>query len=152
MEPMSALEFGASIGISTRSIRDLVARGVITRDAQNLFPWPQANLQYTAHLRELAAGRGGSAAATISAERARLLRARADAAENENRQAAGEFVPAAEVEREWSARFRNIRVGLLSVVQRLAGLLPHLSRADLALVDAEMRRTLSDIADGEWDT
>jgi len=151
MKPISALEFAATIGISTRSIRDLVARGAITRDAQNLFPWPQANLQYTAHLRELAAGRGGSAAATISAERARLLHARADAAENENRKTAGESVPAAEVEREWSSRFRKIRVGLLSVVQRLPGLLPHLSRADLALIDQEMRQALSGVADGKFD-
>jgi len=58
---------------------------------------------------------------------------------------------AADVETEWSKRFRNVRVGLLALTQRLSGLLPHLSRADLALIDSEVRQVLSDVADGKFD-
>lgn len=141
-------ELSATIGISTRAIRDLVKRGIIARVGDG-FPWPQANLQYTDHLRQVAAGRGGLAASAVSSERARWLKAKADRAENENRVAGGEFVPAGEVEREWSARFASIKRVMLALPARLSWLdrtaRNDLDRAirDLLEIDRERRSWLT---------
>lgn len=140
---VSAFELSSMIGVSTRTVRDLSARGIIAR-AGDGYPWPESNLRYTSHLRELASGRGGTAAASVATERARLLAAKATAAENENKLVSREFVPSNEVETEWSKRFEGIKRTLLALPSRIAWL----DRSTRAELDREIRALLSDIADG----
>ena len=145
MKPLTALEFAGALGLSTRSVRDFVARGIVSRDADGHFPWPTAVQQYCGHIREIGAGRGTSSAMAVSSERARWLRARADRAETDNRIAAGTYVAASEVEKEWSTRFATIKRVLLAFPARLSWL-DRSARSDL---DHEIRGLLELIANGD---
>ncbi|WP_426433857.1 hypothetical protein [Bradyrhizobium genosp. P] len=58
----------------------------------------------------------------------------------------GELVEAAAVEAEWSGILRTVRAGMLAVPSRVAARLLHLSRADVAEIEAEIRAALAEIA------
>jgi phage terminase Nu1 subunit (DNA packaging protein) len=59
----------------------------------------------------------------------------------------GELVEAAAVEAEWSGVLRTVRAGMLAVSSRVAARLPHLSRTDIAEIDAEIRAALSEMGE-----
>jgi phage terminase Nu1 subunit (DNA packaging protein) len=84
-----------------------------------------------------------------SAERVRLLREQADAAALKNAALRRELVPAAEVEREWSAIMRRMRAAVLAIPSRMRQTLPHLTAHDVAAMDGELRRVLEDLANDE---
>ena len=60
----------------------------------------------------------------------------------------GEPVEVAAVESEWSSVLRTVRAGMLAVPSRIAARLPHLSRADVAEIDAEIGAVLIQIGEG----
>jgi len=51
----------------------------------------------------------------------------------------GELVEASAVEAEWSDVLRIVRAGMLALPSRVAARLSHLSKHDVAEVDAEIR-------------
>lgn len=57
----------------------------------------------------------------------------------------GELVEASAVEAEWANVLRTVRAGMLAVPSRVAARLPHLSKHDVAEIDAEIRGALSEI-------
>jgi phage terminase Nu1 subunit (DNA packaging protein) len=83
---------------------------------------------------------------TLTAEKTRLAKEQADAAELRNRVLRGELVKAADVEREWSSVLRKVRADILAITSRIRQQLPHLSAHDAEIIDGEIRRTLEDVA------
>jgi phage terminase Nu1 subunit (DNA packaging protein) len=79
------------------------------------------------------------ALAEASKQRARLAAAQADLNELKAARMRGELVEASAVEAEWSVILRRVRAGMLAVPSRVAARLPHLSRHEVAEIDAEIR-------------
>jgi phage terminase Nu1 subunit (DNA packaging protein) len=79
-------------------------------------------------------------------ERGRLAAAQANLAEIKAKKPSGELVAA--VEAEWSDVLRTISAGMLAVPSRVAARLPHLSKHDVAEIDAEIRAALGEIGGG----
>jgi phage terminase Nu1 subunit (DNA packaging protein) len=77
-----------------------------------------------------------------------LLRRIHEPRETKNRKLRGELVEAAEVECEWAGILRTVRAGLLAVPSRVAASLPHLSKHDVSVIDAEVRAVLTELAGG----
>jgi terminase small subunit / prophage DNA-packing protein len=135
-------------GMSRQRLHRYIKQGVIERNADGTFPHPAALHSLIEHLSETAAGRGGAGGvATLTAERARLAREQADAAAFKNARERNEFIPAADVERAWSAECSSIRNRLLAIPSALPMRLPHLTRVDLDIVDDEIRTALTELAD-----
>lgn len=140
----SAQELGALVGISSRSVRELAERGVIQRSPAGRYDLAASVAAYCAHLREMAAARGGGS--SLTQERERAARERADQLALKNAQTRRELVPAAEVAATWSQILRDVRAGLLAIPSRAQQRLPHLSASDVSTLDAEVRAALSEIA------
>ena len=83
------------------------------------------------------------------AEHARLAKERADTQALKNAQLRRELVPAAEVERVWAGEWRMLRSAILAAPSRLRQVLPHLTREDIAAIDAELRTILSEFGNGQ---
>ena len=82
------------LGISERRFRELRDEGVIPDAEKGEYEVERIVPAYCAHLREVAAGRGGGEGQVAkSTEDARLLKARADKAEMEAAEMRGQLVP-----------------------------------------------------------
>lgn len=136
------------LGVSPAMLTELKNRGIarhLGRDAWDLAATVRA---YCAHLRGTASGRGGEEeVANLTAERARLAREQADAQALKNAVLRRELVPVAEVAREWGDVLRSIRARILAVPSRVRSALPHLTAADVAVLDRETRAALEDLAE-----
>lgn len=139
---MTTAELAGLFGISPRTVRDLAARGVLSRVAPGRFDIRAAVLAYTGHLREQAAGRG-TGNAEIAVERLREARERADKIALANAKSRREMVPVDKVRAAWIGITSDVRSAVLAVPSRL----PELSRAQADQVDAELRRALEALAD-----
>lgn len=139
-------ELAALIGVSTRTLTDLAKRGHVAKAKRGRYRLAASVTAYCAHLRGVAAGRGGDdQVATLTTQRARLAREMADAAAAKNAVIRGTMVAAAEVERTWSDILRTVRAGVLAVPSRVQQRLPHLGHADVAAIDREVRDALTEI-------
>lgn len=143
---LTTLELADLFGVSDRTIRDLVARGVIEKTARDTFPLRATVNRYTAHLREMAAARGGQATAGLTEARERVTREKADQIALRNAELRRDLLPAAEVEDTWMGIVRRIRSQVLAVPNRCHQRLPHLTPADTAAIDREIRDALTEIA------
>ena len=82
----------------------------------------------------------------LNEARARAARATAAKAELQTAKLAGDLLPASDVEAEWSSILRGVRAAMLSLPSRLGQRLGHLSPADIANIDAEIRIVLEETA------
>jgi phage terminase Nu1 subunit (DNA packaging protein) len=82
-------------------------------------------------------------AVSLTAERARLAKAQADAVELKNAAMRRELVPAIEVERLWSGEWMQLRSRVLAVPSRLRQLLPNLT------IDGELRQMLTEFGNDQ---
>lgn len=146
-ETVSEAELADTLGLSTRSIRELVTRNVIRKAAPGRYVQRDCVRAYCANLREGAAARSGSA--TLTAERTRVAREQGDALELKNAVSRREMLPARDVERSWSATLRAVRAAMLSVPARIQQRLPKLSAQEVATIDREIRDTLEEAANGD---
>jgi phage terminase Nu1 subunit (DNA packaging protein) len=89
------------------------------------------------------------ALAEASKQRARLAAAQADLNELKAARLRGELIEADAVQQEWSSILRGLRAGMLAVPSRVAARLPHLSRSDVAEIDAEIMQVLSEIGESK---
>lgn len=71
---------------------------------------------------------------------------KANTAELTFRQRAGELVKAADVKAKFSEKFSTVRSRVLGVPSRARQRLPHLSHADLAVLDELLREALEELA------
>jgi terminase small subunit / prophage DNA-packing protein len=132
-------------GVDRRTVNNLTKRGILVRKARG-YPLPENTRRYCDHLRKLATGRGGEGAiATQTAHRARLAKAQADQLELKLAAQRGEVLDAGQVEATWSGIVRDTRNAMLSVPSRCAGRLPHLGKADIAVIDDELRTALTEL-------
>lgn len=140
----------ALLDISPAALTDLKKRGIavhLKHDSYDLWATVTA---YTSHLRSMAARWGSEAEAEgLTAARARLAREKADEAARRNAVARAELIEAADVVRAWSEVLRKVRAQVLAVPSRLRTSLPHLTAADVAVMDREIRDTLEGLAHGD---
>lgn len=144
---LTADQLASLFGVSARTIRELAQRGVIPRAARNRYPLVTSIRGYTGHLRDAAAARGQDA--SLTAERARQAREQADNLALRNAALRRDLVPAVEVEARLTGVFRKVRAGMLAVSARAAQRLPHLSTADVATIDREVRAVLTELGEAD---
>lgn len=145
MKTIGASELAAWLGVTSQSIAAFANDGKVVRIARGKYDLLASVQTYTAHLREVAAARGGEAQILdLNQERARLAREQADGQELKNRQLRRELVSAADVEREWSDILRKVRAGILAVTSRVrasAGL----TATQAVEMDAKLRLALKEL-------
>ena len=146
--------FGELVGVSPGRVSQMVAAGLpvepdgrINVAAGKL--WIKGNISPTRSAAQAAQGDLPFAAQLdAAAEHARLAKERADTQALKNAQLRKELLPAEEVERAQASEWRALRASLLALPSRLRQLLPHLSAEDVDMIDAELRRTMTDFASG----
>ena len=110
-----------------------------------------ANAEWESHTRPWLLGSGGTNGpihqAALADAMLRERKARAESIELEIARKKGVLVPAREVELRWSGLVVATRNKLLGIPSRAKQRLPHLSVADLAVLDALIRETLEELAD-----
>lgn len=146
---MRTRDLAAELGISPRRLNQLAEEGVAVRVARGRF-------DATATIKAVKAATGKRAARSAEkmareAQRERLAKERADALAMTNAQKRSALVSADEVEKRWDKIARRIRSKLLAVPARLEKNMPHLTPKDVAAIDAELRRVLTELA-GPADT
>ncbi len=82
----------------------------------------------------------------FQAARTRKEVALADMAELKFKEAAGELIPARDVERQLAGYLVNCKTRLLALTSRAKQALPHLVTADLEAIDALVREALEELA------
>lgn len=109
------------IGVTHPALAELKARGIVAPIGRDAWDVRSTVRGYCAHLRGVAAGRGGEdEVASLSAARTRLAEEMADAHALKNATRRGELLEAAAVERRWADLLRGLRDGLLALPARIA--------------------------------
>lgn len=109
------------LDLTERRVQQLSREGVIPKAERGRYDLVGAVRGYVAYLREQARA-AEAGAPDYAAERARLLRAKADLAEMEAGGRRGELIPGAQVEAAWVAVLARLRQRLLALPDRLAPL------------------------------
>ena len=143
---ISEAELADLFGLSSGRIRQLVADGVIQKTGRR-FDRRDCTRSYTAWLRDKAS-RGVVVNDELKAEKIRQAREAADKLAIQNAASRGELLPAAEVLSTWAGIIRDLRAAMLSVPSRVAAARGHLTKSDIAAVDAEIRLVLAEASDG----
>lgn len=109
------------LDLTERRVQQLSRDGVIPRAERGRYDLVGAVRGYVRYLREQAA-RAQSGAVDFGAERARLVKAKADLAEMEAEARRGDLLPASQVEEAWIAVLARLRSRLLVLPDRVAPL------------------------------
>jgi len=133
-KPLPQPKLGQLVGLSRRSVADLEADGVCSRD----MPAGAWLLAYIEHLRESAAGRDASG--ELSEERARLARAQAIRVERQNAITARETLPVRVLELALGQTCAQIAATLEGLPGRLKRRCPHWKPADFRLLEEEIAK------------
>lgn len=144
LSKFTAAEMGDLLGISQNTLADLTRRGIVVKTKRNEYAMRESVRAYAAHMRELVQQRG-TPTKTIALERERLTREQADREAMRNARLRGELVNSDEIERTWSATLTHLRAAILAIPPRLS----HLSAADIAAVDRELRAALTEIGNDQ---
>jgi phage terminase Nu1 subunit (DNA packaging protein) len=131
-------------GVAERTTRELAARGIFVREGRG-FDQESSVRNYCAHLRREKTGKRGEGAALGSDERRRLARLQADALEMKISRERGALVDAGEAERVLASIAVKARDAILRAPARIAAQLPHLSRSDVAAIEAVLRQALTEL-------
>lgn len=146
---VTAKVVGDWLGVSDRTISDLAIRGQAKKVGRGQYDLRETVRLYTAHLREVSAGRGGSSQILdLTQERARLAKQQADGQELKNAQLRGELVAREDVVRGWQDILRRVRSGMLAVTSRVRQEISTIDAAQAAIIDREIRDALEALADG----
>lgn len=129
------------LGIGKSVLSDLVADGIVVRgEKRGTYKLEASVSRYCAHLRSMAAGRGGEAG--VSA-RERLGQAQAMLAETKAKQLAGELIEVAEVETFQRGKLKAFRNRILAIPHRVKDLT---ARQNAAMTQ-ELRAALDELAE-----
>jgi phage terminase Nu1 subunit (DNA packaging protein) len=107
------------VGVSRQRINNLVADGVLPRADRGRFDLPSTVQAFFQHKYAKAHAEDVDAR-SLTIERSRLARLKADAAEREAKQQAGELVSASEIEAGWLAIASTVRTRILLVPRKIA--------------------------------
>lgn len=127
-------EFGAIVGIGQSAVSDLLARGVI-QPGQTAGQWL---IDYCAHLREQAAGRGADG--ELAYQRGELARVSRERAEIKLALERKEYAPVALLEQVLATVGRSIAGVLEPLHVNLHKLCPALTPEDLKLIQLEVSK------------
>lgn len=141
LDAMGTEDLAALLGVSGRTVRELAQKGIIAKDGER-FPVRECVRAYCSHLREKAAGRGGSA--SLTQERVRVAKEQADSLAMRNAITRGEMLPARDVEASWSTILRDVRSAMLALPSRVQQRLSHLTAHDVSEIDHEVRAALQE--------
>jgi terminase small subunit / prophage DNA-packing protein len=146
---VSAAELARLWGVSDRSIREMAKAGIVVRTDRGRYAREKSTQRYCEHLRKAAAQRGDpTSLEDLRAAKLRLATEQADKLSIANAVRRGELLEAAEVERGWSGILRGVSAGMLTVTAQCGVRLPHLTRADLAVIDGLIRARLTELGGG----
>lgn len=148
-------DFAKRVGVSAGRISQMITDGLPVEpdgriDVARGEQWVRGNISPS---RSAAQARNApelplGAQRDAAAERVRLLKEQADSAALKNAERRGELLPARDVERAWSSIFRDVRAAMLALPARIRNRAPHLSAADIAMIDREIREGLRELGDG----
>jgi terminase small subunit / prophage DNA-packing protein len=149
---VTTAELAGLFGVSSRTVQNLAGRGIAVRAGRGRYRLAESIQAYCAHLREVAAGRGGEDGVfELTAERARLAKEQADGHALKNAALRGRLIEVQDVARHWADILRLVRAGVLAVPSRCQQRLAHLTAADVAVIDRECRDALQEIAGNDDD-
>ncbi|CAA2104962.1 hypothetical protein MBUL_02957 [Methylobacterium bullatum] len=131
------------LGVHIRQIPKFADAGTVVRVAHGEYDRDASIRLHVEHLRKVAGGRSQSS--TLAAERERLTKAQADAAELKLAASRAELIPAKDVETEWATVLQGIRASMLALPSRIQQRLGTLSAADVSIIDREIRDVLDEV-------
>lgn len=140
-------EFAELIGVSERSVRDMVKRQVIG-SGQNLKAWLH---RYCSHLREQAASRAAKGGLDLAGERAALAREQRIRIEMQNAVTRREYGPRDEMELGLSDLMARVAAKLDTIPGKLKIASNKLTADDLNLVASVIANVSNEIANTEID-
>jgi phage terminase Nu1 subunit (DNA packaging protein) len=156
--PCGLNRFARLLGVSPAAVKKAIASGrlsrhVAARDARGrlrIYHPDAARVEWEQHtrprsdvvLRSVASNGSGPRPSALAAATLRERLARAEAFEFEMRRKKREVVDAREVEICWSTRVVATRTALLGIPSRYRARLPHLTAADIVVLDGLIRETL----------
>lgn len=144
----SGPELADLLGVSVETVCALALKNIVIRVSRGRYDMPESVRRYCAHLREVAAGRGGEKGVLdLTEQRARLASEQADLAALKAAQIRGELVPAGEVEARWRGVLTALRSRLLAVPSRVRSRVPHLSQTEVDALDGEIRDALVELSE-----
>jgi phage terminase Nu1 subunit (DNA packaging protein) len=144
----TAVEAANHIFISPSRFRDLVGTGVISRMPAGRYVLDKVRQEYCLNAQRIMAGRAADGGASLSAQRARLAMAQAEAAELKNAVSRGDFIPLREVEMALAGLFGAIRENVLGLPGKLADALAPLTAKDRVEVHQILRRECRELLTG----
>ena len=119
MDAVKVATIATVLGISNARVQQLAADGVLPRAGVGLYDIPACVQAFVRH-KLVKAKASDVTVHSLMAERSRLTKIKADAAEVEARKLAGELVPAADIETAWLAVAGAVRSRLLAIPTRTA--------------------------------
>ena len=146
-ELVSSGELASWLGLTTSRVGQLARDGYLPRVEMLRgygHPLKESVRAYAEYLRGRAQSR--SADPALAAEKLRLASETADKLAIQNAKARGELIPAAEVRAEWLNVVADLRSRIMAVPGRVSAKMG-LERATAAALDAEMRSTLTTLAE-----
>jgi phage terminase Nu1 subunit (DNA packaging protein) len=136
--PITQAAFGDLIGVNQSEVSDYVRTGVLTRGAA-AGTWL---LEYCAHIRGIAAGRGGDDGIELTEQRARLAKEQADRIAMQNAVTRGELAPTIlleEVLAKSGARANKLFESIPGLLRRRCPFLAAAAIAEVAIVVNKVR-------------
>ena len=119
MDAVKVATIATVLGISNARVQQLAADGVLPRAGVGLYDIPACVQAFVRH-KLVKAKASDVTVHSLMAERSRLTKIKADAAEVEARKLAGELVPAADIEAAWLAVAGTVRTRLLLIPAKTA--------------------------------
>jgi phage terminase Nu1 subunit (DNA packaging protein) len=146
-DTVNAAELGRVLGISRASIANLATDRVLPRASRGMFGLAACVQAYIRH-KLLQAGAADIGTKTLVAERSRLAKFKADAAEREGQIETGELVNVNDVDAAWQMVVRTINSRLLLIPTKVAPRVSTLTTAAevQTLLQKELHAALAGIA------
>jgi phage terminase Nu1 subunit (DNA packaging protein) len=149
---LSIREFARLRGVTRSAVQERIAAGTMPTSVRRINgQWRiidvnRANEEWETQGRTRIDTTGRGAPSALAAATVRERVARAELLELRNAIQLGHLVPAREVEQRWAALVVTARTALLGLPSRARGRLPHLTAADVAVLDGLIREALAELA------
>jgi len=117
VKTINASDLAKILDISEVSVHELVKKNIIQKEGRGQFIPHKCIVYYIRHLREQAAGRGGT---ELTDERARLAKAQAERVEMENEVTKGNLIKIEDAQKEISSAVIACRARILSIPTTIA--------------------------------
>ena len=141
-------QVAAHLGVSTKTVQDLLANGVIKKKDRGEYDLEECLRAYISRLREIAASRIGTGDLNLTDERARLAKEQADSKEMENAITRGQLVYIEDVAKRFAQSLSKVTTRLMAIPTKVA---PEAAAADdakevQALIERQIIEALNELA------